>query len=93
MRTRIIDYLIKLDKKSGIFLRENKDHRLSYKIRIKSGILVLCENKDHRLPYKIRIKNLESFCVRTRIIDYLIKLGFFKIWNLSAFSEQGSSIT
>ena len=41
------------------------------------------ENKDHRLPYKIRIKNLESLCVRTRIIDYLIKLGQ-KIWNLSA---------
>ena len=40
------------------------------------------ENKDHRLPYKIRIKNLESFCVRTRIIDYLIKLGL-KIWNPS----------
>ena len=78
MRTRIIDYLIKLGLKSGIFLRENKDHRLPYKIRI-----FLHENKDYRLPYKIRIKDLESFCVRTRIIDYLIKLEL-KIWNLSA---------
>ena len=72
MRTRIIDYLIKLGLKSGIFLRENKDHRLPYKIRIflhenkdfdyliKLGL----KNKNHRLSYKIS--------VRTRIIDYLI---------------------
>ena len=71
MRTRIIDYLIKLGLKSGIFLRENKD-QLPYKIRI-----------IDRLPYKIRIKDLESFCVRTRIIDYPYKI---RIKNLESLS-------